>query len=133
MSTHKRDWSTEPLWCDVVMRMLPGMYHLGEIIAQDDYVFVYSTTFLSAREEMRRGATDEAIRRQRSRILRFIDKADRSDYDKELFAATFARAVDDALGGRTPCLLQTKDWPAEPHKAPPGLSLNIGDVLDCVR
>ena len=133
MSTHKRDWSTEPLWCDVVMRMLPGMYHLGEVIAQDDYVFVYSTTFLSAREEMRRGATDEAIRRQRSRILRFIDEADRSDYDKELFAATLRAPWTMHSAGEPRAFLQTQDWPGEPHKAPPGLSLNIGDVLDCVR
>jgi hypothetical protein len=133
MSPDRRVRSTEPEWCDVVMRMLPGMYRLGEVIAQDDYLFVYSTTYFSVKEELRRGATDQAIRRQRSQILRFIDKADRSDYDKELFAATFARAVDDALDGRAPCVLQAPDCSAGAQKMPPALSIGIGDLLDRVQ
>jgi hypothetical protein len=99
--------TTEPKWCDVIMRILPRMYRLGEVNGTDDCVFVYATTFFSVKEELRRGATDEAVRQQRSRILEYIDETDRSDHDKEQFAAPFARAVDDALEGRSPCVLQS--------------------------
>jgi hypothetical protein len=57
------------------------------------------------REELRRGATAVEIRGQASRILRYIDQADRDVYDREQFAALFARAVGDALDGRAPCVL----------------------------
>jgi len=98
--------SSDPEWCDVVMRVLPRMYRRGEVNGNDDCVFVYATTFFSVKEELRRGATNEAVRQQRSRILEYIDETDRPDHDKEQFAGPFARAVDDALEGRSPCVLQ---------------------------
>jgi len=98
---------SDPEWCDVVMRVLPRMYRLGEVSGNDDYFFVYATTFFSVQEELRRGAADDAVRQQRSRILQDIDETDRSDHDKEQFAAPFARAVDDALEGRSPCVLKS--------------------------
>ena len=101
----------EPQWCDVVMRTLPGMYLRGELSGSDDCLFVYATTFFSVKEEMRRGATHEAVRDQKSRILHDIDGTDRADYDKEQFAGPFARAVDDALSGRAPCILQSPCFP----------------------
>jgi hypothetical protein len=107
MIPNKRVDKSEPDWCDVVMRNLPRMYRLGEVGGMEHCVFVYATTFFSVKEERRRGATDEAIRRQRSRILKYIDETDRSDHDKEQFAGPFARAVDDALEGRPPCLFQS--------------------------
>jgi hypothetical protein len=97
----------DPVWCDVVMQNLPIMYRLGEVTGYDHCVFVYATTFFAVQEQMRRGATDEAVREQRSRILKCIDGTDRPDRDKEQFAAPFARAVDDALEGRSPCVLQS--------------------------
>jgi hypothetical protein len=97
--------TTYPEWCDVVMRTLPRLYRLGEVNGNDNCVFVYATTFFSVKEELRRGATDEAVRQQKSQILEYIDETDRSDHDKEQFAAPFARAVDDALEGRSPCVL----------------------------
>jgi hypothetical protein len=66
---------------------------------------VYASTFFAVGEELKRGATAQAIREQTSEILRYIDESDRSLYDKEQFAALFARAVDDALEGRAPCIL----------------------------
>jgi hypothetical protein len=90
--------TNEPEWCDVVMRTLPGMYLRGELNA---------TTFFSVKEEMRRGATHQAVQDQKSRILHDIDGTDRADHDKEQFAGPFARAVDDALSGRAPCILQS--------------------------
>ena len=98
--------SADPAWCDVVMKVLPGMYRRGEVNGCDDCVFVYATTFFSVIEELRRGATDDAVRRQKSRILEYIDETDRPDHDKEQFAGPFARAVEDALEGRSPCLMQ---------------------------
>jgi hypothetical protein len=56
-------------------------------------------------EELKRGAPPDAIREQTSQILRTIDETDRSTYDKEHFAALFARAVADAIEGRPPCML----------------------------
>ena len=47
--------STEPEWCDVVMRNLPRMYQLGEVTGHDDYVFVYATAFFSVKEEPQEG------------------------------------------------------------------------------
>jgi hypothetical protein len=97
----------DPAWCDVVMQNLAIMYRLGELTGNDHFVFVYATTFFAVQEQLRLGATDEAVRQQRSRILQCIDETDRPDHDKEQFAAPFARAVDDALEGRSPCVLQT--------------------------
>jgi len=113
--------TTEPEWCDVVMRTLPKMYRRGEVSGNDNCVFVYATTFFSVKEELRRGATDEAVRQQRSRILEDIDETDRSDQDKEQFAAPFARAVDDALEGRSPCVLQSPHWVGGPPEMRTGL------------
>jgi hypothetical protein len=93
---------SDPIWCDVVMRDLPAMYRRGDVNGLDDSVFVYTVTLFSVREELRRGATPEAVREQRSRVLRYIDGTDRPDYDKEQFAGPFARAVDDALSQAGP-------------------------------
>jgi hypothetical protein len=88
---------------DVVMKELPEMFcSLG---FAGDEEFVYGVTYFSVREEQRRGATADEIREQRRQILRRIDATDRPPHDSELFAAFFARAVDDALEGREPCLL----------------------------
>ena len=97
--------SVDPEWTDVVMKILPQMYRTGDVTGNDDCVFVYATTFAAVGVELMRGAPLEAVRKQKSRILRYIDGTDRPAYDKEHFAALFARAVDDALKGRTPCLL----------------------------
>ena len=97
---------SDPEWSDVVMRVLPKMYRAGEVNGHDHCVFVYATTFFSVKEELRRGATNEAVRQQRSEILHYIDQSDRPEHDKEQFAGPFARAVDDALEGRSPCVLQ---------------------------
>jgi hypothetical protein len=99
--------SHDPEWCDVVMRTLPTMYVRGEVNGIDDALFIYATTFFSVKEEVRRGATHEAVRQQKCRVLRDIDGTDRSDHEKEQFAGPFARAVDDALSGRSPCILQS--------------------------
>jgi hypothetical protein len=98
-----------PQWCDAVMRTLPEMYRRGDVNGLDDSDFVYAVTFFSVKEEVRRGASQRAVRKQRSRVLRTIDRTDRSDYDKEQFAGPFSRAVDDALAGRSPCVLQSPD------------------------
>jgi len=88
---------------DVVMRELPEMFcSLG---FAGDEEFVYGVTYFSVQEEQRRGASADEIREQRSQILRRIDATDRPPHDSELFAAFFARAVDDALEGRSPCVL----------------------------
>jgi hypothetical protein len=121
--------STEPEWCDVVMRNLPRMYQLGEVNGHDDCVFVYATTFFSVKAELRRGATDEEVRQQRSRILQSIDGTDRSDRDKEQFAAPFARAVDDAIAGRSPCVLQSPQSAEEAQELRPSRTLNASDLL----
>jgi hypothetical protein len=99
----------EPPWCDAVMRALPEMYRRGEVCGVDHSAFVYAVTFFSVKEEVRRGASERAVRKQRSRVLRFIDRTDRSEYDKEQFAGPFSRAVDDALAGRSPCVLQSPE------------------------
>jgi hypothetical protein len=89
---------------DVVMKELPEMFcSLGMAV---DEAFVYGVTYFSVQEEQRRGATPNEIREQRSQILRRIDATDRPPHDSEVFAAFFARAVDDALEGRAPCVLQ---------------------------
>jgi hypothetical protein len=119
----------EPEWSDVVMRVLPKMYRLGEVNGNDDSIFVYTTTFFSVKAELRRGATDEAVRQQRSRILHYVDGADRSDHDKEQFAAPFARAVDDALEGRSPCVLQSPQWAGHPPDMGTGFALHGNDLL----
>jgi hypothetical protein len=93
----------EPGWVDVVMKSLPAMYRTGVLTGNEE--FVYASTFFSVGEELKRGAPAEAIRQQTSQILRAIDEMDRSAYDKEHFAALFARAVDDAIEGRPPCIL----------------------------
>jgi len=121
--------TTEPKWCDVVMRNLPRMYELGEVNGHDDCVFVYATTFFSVREELRRGATDEEVRQQRSRILQSIDGTDRSDHDKEQFAAPFARAVDDAIEGRSPCVLQSPQGTEDTREMPNSHALDVNGLL----
>jgi hypothetical protein len=93
----------DPACVDVVMKSLPQMYRTGVLTGNEE--FVYASTFFAVGEELKRGATAEAIRHQRSQILRSIDETDGSAYDKEHFAALFARAVDDALEGRPPCVL----------------------------
>ena len=108
MRPHKQRPAYDPHWCDVVMKFLPRMYRLGQLTGWDDYLFVYAITYFSVEEEMRRGATLLEIRGQRTRILHEIDRAHRPEHDKELFAAPFARAVDDALEGQPPCVLQRK-------------------------
>jgi len=95
----------DPEWTDVVMRILPRLYEAGNVTADDDCVLVYGATFAAVGVELDRGATSEAVREQTSQILQYIDATDRPDYDKEHFAAVFARAVDDALAGRAPCVL----------------------------
>jgi hypothetical protein len=101
----------EPPWCDAVMRALPEMYRRGDVNGVDHSGFIYAVTFFSVQEEVRRGASQRAVREQRSRVLRSIDRTDRSDYDKEQFAGPFSRAVDDALAGRSPCVLQSPESP----------------------
>ncbi len=98
-----------PPWCDAVMRTLPEMYRRGDVSGIDDSGFVYAVTFFSVKEEVRRGASERAVRKQRTRVLRTIDRTDRSDYDKEQFAGPFSRAVDDALADRSPCVLQSPE------------------------
>ena len=97
--------AVDPEWTDVIMKILPQMYRTGDVTGNDDCIFVYATTFAAVGAELMRGAPLEAVRSQKSRILRFIDGTDRPDYDKEHFAAIFARAVDDVLAGREPCVL----------------------------
>jgi hypothetical protein len=92
-----------PECVDVVMRELPKMYRASGFVGADDVV--YGLTYFAVREELRRGATAGAIRRQTSQILRYVDRSDRPPHDQEQFAAVLARAVDDALEGRTPCIL----------------------------
>jgi hypothetical protein len=82
------------------------MYWQGKVNGSDHFVFVYANTFFSVKEALRRGATGEAVRRHKSRILRYIDGSPRSEHDKEQFAGAFARAVEDALEGRSPFVLQ---------------------------
>ena len=98
-----------PPWCDAVMHALPEMYRRGDVSGIDDSGFVYAVTFFSVQEEVRRGASERAVRKQRTAVLRSIDRTDRSDYDKEQFAGPFSRAVDDALAGRSPCVLQSPE------------------------
>jgi hypothetical protein len=95
----------DPEWADVVMKILPTMFRLGGVTGGDDFVFVYANTFFAVGEELKRGVTAEMIREHAKRILRYIDDTDRPAYDKEHFAALFARAVDDAIEGRPPCVL----------------------------
>jgi hypothetical protein len=95
----------DPEWTDVVMKILPKMYAAGDVTGGDDFVFVYVNAYLAVGEELKRGATAELIHEQTSRILQYIDETDRPPYEKEHFAALFARAVDDAIKGRPPCVL----------------------------
>ena len=108
--------SIDPEWADVAMKILPQMYRAGDVTG-NDCVFVYATTFSAVGAELKRGATAEAIREQTSRILRYIDGADRPGYDREHFAALFARAVDDGARGaitQRPALTE----PAPPIRLP---------------
>ena len=123
MIPHRRIRTNDPDWCDVVMRDLPRMYRLGHLSGQDDYIFVYATTFFSAKEELRRGAPRKDLRRQTSRILRYIDRSHRSERDKELFAAPFARAVDDAIEGRPLCVVQSPLWAGGGIQMQTGMSI----------
>jgi hypothetical protein len=93
----------DPECVDVVMKELPEMYCAEGLPGNES--LVYALVYHAAREELRRGATAVEIRGQASRILRYIDQADRDVYDREQFAALFARAVGDALDGRAPCVL----------------------------
>jgi hypothetical protein len=129
MFTNNRTQTHDTEWEDAVMRKLPRMYRMGQVSGRDDYLFVYATTFFSAKEELRRGATHHEMRRQRRRILRYIDKVQRSEHDKELFAAPFARAFDDALAGRSPCILQPPQCADEVINAGEGRSLDILTLL----
>ena len=99
--THFAD--IDPGCVDVVMKELPEMY-CADGLPGNEWL-VYGLVYHAAREELRRGATAVEIRGQTSRILRYIDQSDRDVYDKEQFAALFARAVGDALEGRAPCIL----------------------------
>jgi hypothetical protein len=107
MNPEKPAKNAQPIWCDSAMRALPRMYLQGAVNGADDCVFVYANTFFSVQEALRRGATGEAVRQHRTRVLRDIDGAPRPDHDKEQFAGVFARAVEDALEGRSPCVLQS--------------------------
>jgi hypothetical protein len=103
MNAYSRSPQISSECVDVVMKELPEMYcSLG---FAGDEEFVYGVTYFSVQEEQRRGATADEIREQRSQILRRIDETDRPPHDSEVFAASFARAVDDALEGRAPCVL----------------------------
>jgi hypothetical protein len=103
MGAHNSTQQISPECVDVVMKVLPAMYcSLG---FAGDEEFVYGVTYFAVHEEMRRGATAGEIRGQTSQILRRVDKTNHPHHDKEQFAALFARAVDDALEGRTPCVL----------------------------
>ena len=93
----------DPIWVDVFMKTLPAMYRTGILAGNEE--FVYASTFFSVGEELKRGAPVDAVRQQTSRILRAVDETDRSAYEKEHFAALFARAVDDAIEGRPPSIL----------------------------
>jgi hypothetical protein len=84
------------------MKELPSLYRALGCFRED---FVYALAYFSVLEELKRGASARAIRRQRSQILQSIDATDRPPHDKETFAAFLARAVDDALAGRAPCIL----------------------------
>jgi hypothetical protein len=129
MFTKNRTHTYDPEWEDAVMRMLPRMYRNGQVSGRNACLFVYVTTFFSAKEELRRGATHHQMRRQRRRILRYIDQVQRSEHDKELFAAPFARAVDDAIAGRSPCILQTPQRAEEEINTGEGRSLDILKLL----
>ena len=102
MSHDNRNVTIIPECVDVVMRELPNIYRAGGFVNKD---CVYGLTYYSVLEELKRGASALSIRCQRSEILRTIDATDRSPHDKEFFAALLARAVDDALEGRDPCIL----------------------------
>jgi hypothetical protein len=103
MNTHDSTSHISSECVDVVMKELPEMFcSLG---FAGDEEFVYGVTYFSVQEEQRRGATADEIRAQRSQILRRIDATNRPLHDSEYFASFFARAVEDALEGREPCLL----------------------------
>jgi hypothetical protein len=95
----------DPEWSDMIMKVLPELYQAGDVTGDEDFAFVYGTAFFATGQELQRGATPNEIREQTSRILQFIDETERPTHDKELFAALLARAVDDAIEGRPPCLL----------------------------
>jgi hypothetical protein len=95
----------DPQWKVEVMKLLPEMYCSGAITGGEGCVFIYANAFLAASEELKRGATAALVREQTSRILQYVDESDRPAHDKEQFAALFARAVDDAINGRPPCVL----------------------------
>ncbi len=103
MRNDNRNSTIKPECVDVVLRELPGMYRAGHLVRKD---FVYGLTYYSVLEELKRGASAPSIRHQRTQILRTIDETDHPPHDKEVFAALLARAVDDALDGRDPCILQ---------------------------
>jgi hypothetical protein len=103
MNGHNPIQHISPECVDVVMKELPEMY--CSTCAAGNEEFIYGVTYFAVREELRRGATAGEIRTQRSQILRHIDRTGQAYHDDELFAALFARAVDDALEGRSPCVL----------------------------
>jgi hypothetical protein len=92
-------------WADTFMKLLPELYQSGNVTGSEDFVFVYTTTFFAAGEKLHRGTTAREVRAETSRLLQSIDETEQPVHDKELFAALVARAVDDAIEGRPPCLL----------------------------
>jgi hypothetical protein len=103
MNTHDPTPHMSAECVDVVMKELPELFCAWGFPGDEE--FVYGVTYFSVREEQRRGATAEEIRAQRSQILRRIDETNGPAHDSEVFASLFARAVDDALEGREPCVL----------------------------
>ena len=57
----------EPVWTDVVMKILPQMYRTGDVTGNDDCVFVYAATFAAVGVALLRGAPLEAVQEQKSR------------------------------------------------------------------
>jgi hypothetical protein len=102
MSQKKSSNAIRPECVDVVMQELPNMYRAGGFANKD---CVYGLTYYAVLEELKRGASPVSIRHQTTQILQTVDATDRPPHDKELFAALLARAVDDALEGRAPCVL----------------------------
>jgi hypothetical protein len=103
MNTYDPTPHIDPECIDVVMKELPELFCSWGFAGDEE--FVYGVTYFSVQEEQRRGATADEIREQRSQILRRIDEINGPPHDSEFFAAFFARAVEDALEGREPCVL----------------------------
>src|SRR5260370_12089952 len=102
MATRESSNDIRPECVDVVMEELPRMYRAGGLAGEAE--FVYGVTYFAVREELRRGATAPAIRRQTSQILHDVDETDRLPHDKEHFPALLPRALDHPPQARTPFL-----------------------------